>query len=359
MSRTPVVATDLLSPDQAEAFAQVALANVVREFPAKLDHVMGDARDVRGPRELHPAFYGSFDWHSCVHMHWLLVRARRLYPGLPSRATIDAVLDLHLTPANIAAECAYLARPQARAFERTYGWAWLLELAHELLRSGEDAGRWSRALAPLAHAVVERYLDYLPRQRYALRHGLHANSAFGLVFALDYARSARQPALAGACVDAAERWFAGDRDVPASWEPSGIDFLSPSLMEADLMRRVLDCEAYESWLAAFLPALARDGLPPPFEPVTVDDRSDGYIVHLDGLNLSRAWNLRGIVAGLPADDARLGPLRHLAALHLAAGLEGLRSEDYGGQHWLATFAMLALTADVDAASGAPARLAAS
>ncbi len=350
---------DLLSAEQAEAFARVALANVVREYPAKQDHVLGDASDVRGPRDLHPAFYGSFDWHSCVHMHWLLARVRRLFPALSIGPTIDAVLDLHLTPANIAAECDYFARPQARAFERTYGWAWLLALDQELGRAGDDAGaRWRRALAPLAAVIAERYLDHLPRQRYALRHGLHTNSAFGLAFALDWARAAGHDALAGTCVAAATRWFGEDRDAPVRWEPSGIDFLSPALMEADLMRRVLALDAYDAWLRAFLPALGTAEAAPLLVPATVDDRTDGYIVHLDGLNLSRAWNLRGIVAALPFGDARIGSLRHLAALHLSAGLDGLASGDYGGEHWLATFATLALTAEADAAGGATARLAA-
>ena len=352
------MSTDLLAAGQAEAFARLALANVVREFPGKQDHVLGGAADVRRPRDLHPAFYGSFDWHSCVHMHWLLARVRRLFPDLPSRTAIEAVLDRHLTRDRIAAECAYLARPEARTFERTYGWAWLLELAHELSRDdGVEATRWSQAVAPLASTFVERYLDYLPRQRYPLRHGVHANSAFGLAFALDYARAHRHDVLASACADAALRWFGDDRHVPHQWEPSGSDFLSPSLMEADLMRRVLDPDAYAAWLADFLPALAGEHAGIAFAPAVVDDRSDGYIVHLDGLNLSRAWNLRGIVGTLAPADPRGGTLRHMAAAHLAAGLAGLHSDDYGGQHWLATFATLALTAEADAPADPPARLA--
>lgn len=389
---------DLLAIDQAEAFARVALGNVVREYPAKQDHVLADAADVRGPRELHPAFYGSFDWHSCVHMHWLLARVRRLFPRLALRGTIETVLDLHLTPANIAAECAYFARPQSRAFERTYGWAWLLELDHEFARADpghvdgghvdgrrlggghidgghvdrghvdrghvdrghvddDHVARWRHALAPLADAIAQRYLEYLPHQRHPIRYGVHANSAFGLAFALDWARAAGHASLTAACSDAALRWFGADRAIPTAWEPSGIDFLSPALMEADLMHRVLDPDAYDAWLADFLPGLAAADAPPLFTPATVDDRSDGYIVHLDGLNLSRAWNLRGIVAALAPHDARIAPLRHVAAVHLAAGLDGIGSDDYGGLHWLATFATLALTAQVDAARDLAARLA--
>jgi hypothetical protein len=322
-----------LAPELASSFARTALANVAQEYPAKLDHVMRGPADVRGPRELHPAFYGSFDWHSCVHMHWTLARVRRLHPSLPERAAIEDVFDAHLTVGNIQAECAYLARPESAAFERTYGWAWLLELAREL--RGE---RWSAVLQPLADAFAARYVDYLPRQRYPLRQGLHANSAFGLAFALDYADVASDAVLRAACVDAAHRWFARDHDAPVGWEPSGIDFLSPSLMEADLMRRVLAADDYVRWLDAFLPH------GPALAPVVVDDRSDGYIVHLDGLNLSRAWCMRGIAGALPADDPRVATLRACAAEHLDAGMRGLASGDYAGAHWLATFATLALTA---------------
>jgi len=345
---------DLLSVQQASAFAHVALANVVREYPAKQDHVLGGPRDAQGPRHLHPAFYGSFDWHSCVHMHWLLARVRRLFPSGVASGAIARVFDAHFTPANIAAECAYCARPLARSFERTYGWAWLLELAHELRRAAdESSARWLHTLRPLVDIIVARYLDYLPRQRYPIRHGLHANSAFGLAFALDWARASGQRALAHACTEAAQRWFADDRGVPARWEPSGTDFLSPALMEADLMRRVLAPDAYDAWLTAFLPALDADGVLGLFPPAQVDDRSDGHLVHLDGLNLARAWNLRGIVAALRRDDARAASLAHLAATNLAAGLAGVASDDYGGAHWLATFATLALTAQVDAAHAAP------
>jgi hypothetical protein len=332
----------VLQASLAVSFATLALGNVVREFPGKPDHVLASVADARTPREWHPAFYGSFDWHSCVHMHWLLARLLRLFPDFPPRASIIEVFDRHLTAANIAQECAYLARPESRAFERTYGWAWLLELAHELVRGGDPSRRWSHALAPLAEALVARYLDYLPRQRYPLRHGLHANSAFGLAFALDYARAARRDDLEAACVQAASRWFAADRDVPAAWEPSGIDFLSPALMEADLMRRVLSSAEYPTWLEAFLPGIAAAEPGSLFAPALVDDRSDGYIVHLDGLNLSRAWCMRGIAGALPAGDPRAASLLAAANVHLAAGLAGVASGDYAGEHWLATFAVLAL-----------------
>jgi hypothetical protein len=333
-----------LTSSLAASFADIALANVVREFPNKPDHVTGAADDARRPRELHPAFYGSFDWHSCVHMHWLLARVRRLVPDLPQRAAIDALFDAHVTPANIAAECAYLARPESRGFERTYGWAWLLELATEL-RRGADAGsrRWSATLQPLADAFVRRYIDYLPRQQYPLRAGGHPNSAFGLLFALDYARSAGESALEELCVERARTWYAGDRDAPAAWEPSGADFLSPVLIEAELMRRVLLPPQFATWLGDFLPGLETRAPATLFTPAEVADRSDPFIVHLDGLNLSRAWCLRGIASALTGSDPRATILRDAAAVHLEAGMKGLAGGNYMGEHWLATFATLAST----------------
>jgi len=328
----------------ASRLARIALGNVRTEYPNKPDHVLAAPGDVRASRELHPAFYGSYDWHSCVHMHWLLARLRRLHPALPERAGIAAAFDEHFADEAIAAECAYLARPQAKTFERTYGWAWLLELARELGGDDDrDASRWSRALAPLAKAFAARYVDYLPRAGYPIRYGMHANSAFGLAFAIDYARAAGEDALEDACVSRALAWFAADRDAPAAWEPSGADFLSPALMEADLMRRVLPHERYGAWLAAFLPGLGRREPATLFAPADVTDRADPQIVHLDGLNLSRAWCMRGVANALPPGDARVAVLRDATDRHLMAGVAGLESGDYMGAHWLATFAVLAMT----------------
>ena len=332
-----------LTPELAARFADVALANVVREYPNKQDHVLAGADDVQPTRALHPSFYGSYDWHSCVHMHWLLARLRRQFPALPQRAEIDALFDRHLAPAALAGECAYLARPGAQSFERTYGWAWLLKLATELA-GGEDERmqRWAANLVPLAAAFVARYLSYLPRAHYPIRYGIHANSAFGLAFALDYARLVGELELEDACLACAQAWYGADRDAPAAWEPSGADFLSPALMEADLMRRVLPPFEFAAWLAGFMPGLAQRVPATLFVPVRVADRSDPQIVHLDGLNLSRAWCMRGIAAALPAGDRRAAVLRTAAGTHLAAGISGIGSGDYLGEHWLATFAALAL-----------------
>lgn len=333
-----------LSPELASRFASIALRNVKRDYPNKLDHVMNGDADVVPPRTLHPAFYGSYDWHSCVHMHWLLARLLRIAGDVPQAGAIAATLDSHLSHDAIAGEVSYLGRASTQTFERTYGWAWLLKLAEELGRgSDERFFDWQASIAPLAEAFVARYLDWLPRAAHPLRTGMHANTAFGLAFALDYARSAGEDRLASACEAKALDWYANDRDYPAAWEPSGADFFSPALIEADLMRRVLASDAFADWLGAFLPRLA-DGLPASlFNPTIPTDRSDGQIVHLDGLNLSRAWCFAGIAAALPPADRRVRVARQARDAHLAAGLQGVESGDYMGAHWLASFAALALT----------------
>ena len=339
----------------AQSAARVALANVTREYPYQPSHVFASAADAVTPRALHPAFHGSYDWHSSVHMHWLLAHVLHVHPSIDEEAAIGALFDRRLTPRTIAVECAYFARPHAASFERTYGWAWLLALAQELAALGAECARWSGALAPLAALIVARYRDYLPRAQWPIRHGMHANSAFGLIFALDYARATADAGFEALIVERALRWFGDDRDVPVRWEPSGTDFLSPSLVEAELMRRVMAPVDYARWFGAFLPRFAEDGAVPMFTPVEVSDRSDPQIVHLDGLNLSRAWCLHGIGHAF-AGDPRGRVAMDAAALHLAAGLVGLASPDYAGAHWLASFAALALpTAAEWRIAGTPSR----
>jgi len=334
-----------LTPELASRFALLALANVAREYPNKLDHVLAGPEDVRAPRALHPAFFGSFDWHSCVHAHWLLARILKSCPGLAEAGAIRAALDATLAPAHLEAELAYLGRPEARAFERSYGWAWLLKLAQELASwSDVDAHRWSRDLTPLAHAFAQRYLAWLAEATYPIRHGVHTNTAFALAFALDYARDCDAASLRAAVEAKARAWYLGDVDAPAGWEPSGADFFSPALIEADLMRRVLDANAFSAWLARFLPGIERGEPVALFAPVAVSNRADAYIVHLDGLNLSRAWCWRAIAATLPADDGRVRVATAAAEAHLEAGMRGVGSGEYVGDHWLATFAVLALSA---------------
>jgi len=338
-----LLAAPILTPALASRLAALALDNVVREYPNKLDHVMSGRDDAATPRALHPAFYGSFDWHSCVHMHWTLARLARIMPALPEAVAIEALFDRHFSPEAIAVEVAYLARAGSGTFERPYGWAWLLKLAEELGRGeGEAFARWSRNLAPLADAFVARYLDWLPRARHPIRSGVHSSTAFGLAFGIDYARFAAHRVLDEACMASARSWYGADRDYPAAWEPSGSDFFSPALIEADLMRRVLDPQAFSTWLDAFLPGLARAEPATLFTPAEPGDRSDGQMVHLDGLSLSRAWCFRGIAAVLPTDDARRAIARVAADTHLVAGVAALANPHYMGTHWLASFALLAL-----------------
>ena len=339
-----------LTPELASRFARLALANVAREYPNKLDHVLGGPEDVRAPRALHPAFFGSFDWHSCVHAHWLLVRILKTYPELAEAAAIRAALDATLAPEHLEAELAYLRRPEAGAFERPYGWAWLLKLAQELSSWTDiDAQRWSRDLAPLAQAFAGRYLAWLADATYPIRHGVHANTAFALAFALDYAKDCDAVALRAVVEAKARAWYLGDVDAPGGWEPSGADFFSPALIEADLMRRVLDASVFCDWLTHFLPGIPRGEPAVLFRPVAVSNRADPYIVHLDGLNLSRAWCWRAIASALPADDSRVRAAAAAAHAHLEAGMRGVDSGEYVGDHWLATFAVLALSAQPAAA----------
>jgi hypothetical protein len=340
----PIAPARRVDRSTASRLARRALGNIAQPYPYHPAHVQQSPADLAPAHVLHPAFCGSYDWHSCVHMHWLLARVRLLHDALPEAGAIDAAFDAHLHPDAVAGEVAYLRRPGTESFERTYGWAWLLALAAELARGGDAAAaRWAGALAPLTALIVERYVDFLPRTRYPIRHGMHANSAFGLALALDYARDVSEPTLAALVTGKALDWFAADRDLPARWEPSGADFLSPVLMEADLMRRVLAPTDFAAWLTLALPTLEADGGTAAFAPVDVSDRSDPQIVHLDGLNLSRAWCLHGVAAGLPAGDPRREGLNANAERHLDAGLQGLASRHYVGTHWLATFALLALS----------------
>jgi hypothetical protein len=294
---------------------------------------------VQGPKALHPAFYGCFDWHSSVHGHWMLVRLLRDHPGMARAGEIRAVLDENLTPERIAAEVAYLGEGNRRSFERTYGWAWLLKLSAEL-RSWDDpaAARWARALQPLADALVTQFAVFLPKQTYPIRTGVHPNTAFSLELALDYARAIRDERFEALIMDRARTWFGQDRRGPLAWEPGGEDFLSPCLEEAALMSRVLTRPAFHRWLQGFLP-----DLPGGLVPAMVSDRSDPKIVHLDGLNLSRARALHRLAAALGPADPRSAGLRRLAARHAQATLPHLASGNYEGEHWLATFAVRMLS----------------
>jgi hypothetical protein len=347
--------------DYPARFAALALGCVRREYPNKIDHLMNGPSQVRSPRELHPAFYGCYDWHSSVHGHWLLARLLRGGAGggggLPEAAIREA-LGANLTAANIRVEDDYFREPGRAPFERPYGWAWLLKLHEELyLWDDPEAGRWFDALRPLAETITARYLSFFPKQKYPIRVGTHFNTAFGLSFAWDYAETLAcggKRSLGAATLESlgrlkslvAERaltYFAGDRDFPAAWEPGGDDFLSPSLVEADLMRRVLGGEEFSRWFDRFLPGIEGGDYPSLFNPADVTDRSDPKIVHLDGLNLSRAWCMRSIASALPSDSPRRRALAAAAARHAAATLPHVSSGDYAGEHWLATFAVYMLS----------------
>jgi hypothetical protein len=332
-----------LSVELAAQLARIALHGITKEYPTSPGHVLLDAADVRHPRELHPAFYGCFDWHSAVHSHWLLARLLRRLPALPEAGLIRSALNDHLTETNLRAEAAYFAEPSRRGFERPYGWTWLLKLAEELLDwDDSDGRRWSAAIAPLAKLIAELYLEFLPRLTYPIRSGTHSSTAFGLTFALDYAQATGHALLRDHIVARSLDYFGADRNGPALWEPGGGDFLSPCLAEADLMRRALSAADFASWLAAFLPSLAEGGPPQLLTPALVSDRSDGQIVHLDGLNLSRAWCMWGIAGALPSNDRRRSILIDAAERHAREGLIGVGSGDYLGDHWLGSFALYML-----------------
>jgi hypothetical protein len=327
----------MLTESDAERLARIALGHVGREYPSKLDHVLLSDADAATPRALHPIFFGSFDWHSCVHAYWMLARLQRRFPAMAAAARIDALFRDSFTAENVAGELAYLSRPHSGGFERPYGWAWLLMLAAELSRDGAPT-----PLAPLAEAFAARFVAHLPKATYPVRAGTHANTAFALILALDYARFCGHAALRAAVTAAARRYYAADADCQA-WEPSGEDFLSPALTEAHCMLAVLPSNEFSAWLSAFLPRLAAREPATLFRPATVSDRSDGRIVHLDGLNLSRAWSWRHIAQALPAGDPRRAVAFAAADEHLAAGLPHVAG-DYMGEHWLATYAVLALEA---------------
>lgn len=329
-----------LDRETAERFAAVALSHVSREYPNKLDHVLDAPADAQGPRALHPVFYGSFDWHSNVHAFWLLARVLRRFPDLAAGDAIRSVVSDRLTAPAVAGEVAYLARPSARGFERPYGWGWLLALQAELDRSEEPAmATGARALRPLADAFGDRFEAFLPLADYPVRTGTHTSTAFALRLAADDAEQ-RRPALFARMRERALAWYGGDRDA-RPFEPGGDDFLSPTLLEAECLRRFLEPAAFRAWLAAFLPRLAAGEPAALFAPARVSDRSDGKIAHLDGLNLSRAWCWRGIAGALEADDPLAARLEAVAQAHLDASLPQVAG-DYMGEHWLATFALLAL-----------------
>jgi hypothetical protein len=336
-------AQERLEPAAAGRFARLALACIDREWPNKPEHVLDAPEDIRSPRFFHPAFFGCYDWHSSVHGHWMLVRLLRTRPDLAQAQEIRGRFGAHFTAEAMADEARYLDRASARPFERTYGWAWLLRLATELEGWDDpDAKQWRERIRILENAVARRLTDYLPKLTYPVRTGVHPNTAFALAEALDYARRAGKKELEALVLARSRAYFGSDRACPLSYEPSGEDFFSPCLEEADLMRRVLPRAEFAAWLTRFLPGLAAHRSFP-LSPAVAADPTDPKLVHLDGLNLTRAWTLRGIVSTLPVRDARRTAILSASAAHAKAGLARVSSGNYEGEHWLASFAVYLLT----------------
>ncbi len=328
----------------AARFTRLALACVHKEYPNKLAHVLNDAKDVKSPKALTPAFFGCYDWHSSVHGHWLLARLARTYPDAPFAAEARKALALSLTAKNLAAEVKYFEGQGRVSFERPYGIAWLLQLALELREwKTPEAQAWSRSLEPLERAAAARISAWLPKLSKPIRIGEHDQTAFAFGLILDWARGAGDAAMVKLLEERVEFFYGKDRACPLSWEPNGQDFLSPCLAEADLMRRVMPQEKYATWLREFLPQIPEKPDKPWLSPEVVTDRSDPKLAHLDGLNLSRAWMLEGIITALPSSDARLVALSAAAQAHRVAGLESVTGEHYEGGHWLGSFAAYLVT----------------
>jgi DUF2891 family protein len=336
------------SEPSAQRFADLALACVHKEYPNKIAHAMNSDADVAPPRKLTPAFYGCYDWHSSVHGHWLLARLARTFPDAPFTPHARAALQQSLTKENIAQEVAYLNAEGRASFERPYGLAWLLQLGLELREWSKDEpnglpAELSANLQPLEQAAVGRLRTWLPKLSHPVRIGEHDQTAFALGLMIDYARGTGDQAFLDLLLARARAFFANDKDCPLAYEPSGEDFLSPCLAEADVMRRVLARKEFAAWLSQFLPQIPVDGSGAWLRPEKSSDPSDPKLAHIDGLNLSRAWMLEGIASGLPASDRRLGALGNAATAHRNAGLAAVTGQYYMGGHWLGSFAVYLVT----------------
>jgi hypothetical protein len=332
---------DRLRPELA-GYARTALDNIGKEFPGLITVTMNAPGDFPfRPRDRNPVFYGSLDWHSCVEMFWLLVRLLKTAPDDVPGADIRAALDARLTPEGLQAEADFMATPRGAATERPYGWGWALALAAELESWDDpDGRRWASSSRPLARTLAGNFLGWLPRATYPLRTGVHTNSSFGISLALAYADGQPDGELSRALHAAAHRWYGADADYPGGWEPSGQDFLSPALCEAELMARLLPPEEFAGWLGRFLPGIAGGRPAALFTPAVVSDSSDGYIAHLRGLNLSRAWCWRRLAEVLPADDPRAAVCAEASQVHAEASLGFVTGDDYMVEHWLAAYAVL-------------------
>jgi hypothetical protein len=332
---------------EASTYARVALTNIKREFPGYVAHIMAKPGDLPyRPRARNPVFYGSFDWHSSVEMHWLLVRLLRVVPDEVPSAEIRKALRAHLERVALAAEEEFVASPDG-VMERPYGWGWALMLVHEVaIWDDEDGLRWAQALAPFGRTLRGLFLEWLATATYPVRHGVHSNSAFGMSLALPFAdalATSGDTTLRGAIEAKAHEWFGADILYPATLEPSGQDFLSPALTEAELMGQVLSPDDFAEWLGAFLPGTERGQPAELFRPVLVPETSDGQIGHLHGLNASRAWCWRRLAETLPPGDSRIPAMSRAARVHAQAALPFVAGSDYAIEHWLAVYAVLLLT----------------
>jgi hypothetical protein len=329
-----------LTLEDANHLARLPLRCMQREYPNKPGETLALPADIGSPQNLHPAFYGCFDWHSSVHGHWMLVKLLKTFPDLEDRDSIRTKLAEGLSAEHIRGEVAYFRRTEEKSFERTYGWAWLLKLAEELHTFDDPLARELESnLWPLTDLIVERYVDFLPKLLYPIRVGEHSNTAFGLCFAWDYAHATGDRALQALVEKRARDYYLADTGCPLNWEPSGFDFLSPCLEEADIMRRVLPKKEFEAWLKKFLPQLSDRKFA--LVPGKVSDRTDGKLVHLDGLNFSRAWCLYGIAGELKEYEY----LRRIADEHMRQSLAAIAAGTYEGEHWLASFAIYAFSTE--------------
>lgn len=327
----------ILTEKQALAFSKLVLNCADQEFPNKLNQTLGNIYELGSPRALHPAFFGCFDWHSSVHGHWLLVEILKKFPDIENAGEIRALLEKHLSEENILREKNYFLRASESGFERTYGWAWLLKLSVSIKEWNDPMGRvLEKNLDPLALLIADKYKSFLPKLVYPVRGGEHTNTAFGLSFALDYGRAAGDRALIEIIIDKAKSFYMADSKCPLEWEPSGYDFLSPCLEEAYLMKKILDNASYNDWLGAFLPQIKSMDFE--LEPGKVLDNTDGKLVHLDGLNFSRAWALYAIAG----KEEQYRHLVDIADNHILHSLPNISGENYEGSHWLASFAVYAL-----------------
>ncbi|MFO7889475.1 MAG: DUF2891 domain-containing protein [bacterium] len=327
-----------LSQENAYDFSQLALKCIQKEYPYKLGHVINSPEDIHIPKDMHPSFYGCFDWHSAVHGHWMLVKILKMYPDISNAKQIREAIDVNLRAENISQEVKYFQQQNRKSFERTYGWAWLLKLYTELKTWDDPQGRkWAENVLPLAQLISRRYVEFFPKQTYPIRRGVHANTAFGLSFALDYAEITKDKKMMNLLVKKAKEYYLFDKRYSAEWEPGGDDFLSPGLTEADLMRRILNTDQFSKWFDMFMPQVPDNIL----NPATVTDRSDPKIVHLDGLNLSRAWCMFGIASVLSDRNLKKDILINAGLKHLETGSLNILSGNYEGEHWLASFAIYA------------------